>query len=339
MKAYKIHAPKGWDNLKLVESEEPAVTGNQVKINIKAVSLNYRDTAVTLGYFAYPGEKLPMIPFSDGAGIITEVGPDVRNLKVGDRVSPNFFPDWYGGAFSAQKVARSLGGSTDGVLAEYVVFSEDSVAKIPDSFTYEEAASVPCAGVTAWHSLVTKGGIKPGQTVLVQGTGGVSIFGLQIAKLYGAKVIVTSSCNEKLEQAKALGADYLINYKETPEWGAKAKELTNGEGVDFILEVGGPDTLNQSIIALKPGGSIYIIGAVGGGAPGQTKDIFISPFDMVNLQAIYVGSTEMMEELFKAFDANQVKPAIGQTFTFDKVVDALEFMKSGSHFGKIVVTL
>ncbi|MBC3541001.1 NAD(P)-dependent alcohol dehydrogenase [Rufibacter sediminis] len=339
MKAYRLHAPKGWENLKKEECQEPSVTGNQIKINIKAVSLNFRDTAVTRGGFAYPGEKLPMIPFSDGAGVITEVGPDVRKFKVGDRVSPNFFPDWHGGNFSAQKVFRSLGGSTDGVLAEYVVFSEDSVAKVPDFFSFEEAASFPCAGVTAWHSLVTKGGIKAGETVLVQGTGGVSVFGLQIAKLFGAKVIITSSSNEKLEEAKALGADYLINYKETPDWGKKALELTNGAGVDYILEVGGKDTLPQSLEALKPGGSIYIIGAVGGGAPGQANELFLSPLNMVNLQGIYVGSVDMLEEIFTAFAPNQVKPAIGKTFEFDQVHQALEFMSNGAHFGKIVVTI
>ncbi|RNI31877.1 NAD(P)-dependent alcohol dehydrogenase [Rufibacter immobilis] len=339
MKAYKLHAPKGWENLKADTFDEPTVTGNQVKINIKAVSLNFRDTAVTRGGFAYPGEKLPMIPLSDGAGVVTEVGPDVHHLKVGDRVSPNFFPDWHGGRFSAQKVHRSLGGSTDGVLAEYVVFSEDAVAKIPDFFTFEEAAAFPCAGVTAWHSLVTKGGIKAGDTVLLQGTGGVSVFGLQIAKLFGAKAIITSSSNEKLEQAKALGADEVINYKETPDWGKKALELTNGQGVDFILEVGGKDTLPQSLEALKPGGSIYVIGAVGGGAPGQSEGLFLSPLKMVNLQGIYVGSVEMLEEIFTAFAANGVKPAIGQTFGFDQMHQALEFMSNGSHFGKIVVTL
>ncbi|MCC9136119.1 NAD(P)-dependent alcohol dehydrogenase [Pontibacter silvestris] len=339
MRAYKLHAPKGLNNLKLGDYDEPVVKDNEVKIQMKAASLNYRDTAVAAGGFSYPGEQLPLIPFSDGAGVVTEVGQSVKKVKPGDRVSVNFFPDWHGGAFSKQKTARSLGGSTDGILAEYVVFDENAVVKIPDKLSFEEAATFPCAGVTAWHALVVKGSIKAGDTVLVQGTGGVSVFGLQIAKLFGAKVIVTSSSNEKLDQARELGADYLINYKETPEWDEIALECTGGEGVDFILEVGGPGTLNKSLKAIKPGGSIYIIGAVGGGAPGQTDNIFISPLTMTNLQGIYVGSAEMLTEIFKAFAANQVKPVIGKTFTFDEVKDALNFMSSGSHFGKIVVSI
>lgn len=339
MKAYKLYAPKGLDNFKLGEHDEPVVKDNEVKIQMKAASLNYRDTAVAAGAFSYPGEQLPLIPFSDGAGIVTEVGQSVKKVKVGDRVSVNFFPDWYGGAFSKEKTARSLGGSTDGILAEYVTFDENAVVKIPEGLSYEEAATFPCAGVTAWHALVVKGILKAGNTVLVQGTGGVSVFGLQIAKFFGAKVIVTSSSDEKLEQAKALGADCLINYKESPNWEEKALEYTDGEGVDYILEVGGPGTLNKSLKAIKPGGSIYIIGAVGGGAPGQTDNIFISPLTMTNLQGIYVGSAEMLNDLFKAYAANQVKPVIGKTFPFDEVKEALNFMSSGSHFGKIVVTI
>jgi len=336
MKAYKLHAPKSFENFKLGDYPEPSVNDKQVKIQVKAVSLNYRDWALANGWFGYPGEKLPFIPFSDAAGLVTEVGSAVTKVNVGDRVAVNFFPNWHAGPFSLKKTELSLGGSTDGVLAEYVTFDEDSVVRVPQFFTYEEAAAFPCAGVTAWHALAIQAQLKPGNTVLLQGTGGVSIFGLQIAKLFGAQAIITSSSDEKLEQAKALGADLLINYKETPDWEAKAKELTQGQGADYVVEVAGK--LAQSLKAVKAGGSIFLIGAVGGPAsPDDAKSLQMAPIFMNRLQSIYVGSAEMLADLFKAFEQNNIKPIIGKTFGFDEVKDALQFMGNGSHFGKIVV--
>ncbi|WP_441319124.1 zinc-dependent alcohol dehydrogenase family protein [Hymenobacter volaticus] len=251
MKAYQLHAPKNLANFKIGEYDEPTARDHEVKIRVQAVSLNFRDWALANGWFGYPGEKLPFIPFSDAAGLVSEVGASVTKFKVGDRVAVNFFPDWHDGAFSATKTARSLGGSTDGVLAEYVCFPEAAVTKVPDSFSFEEAAAFPCAGVTAWHALVVQGQLQPTDTVLLQGTGGVSIFGLQIAKLLGAQVIITSSSDEKLTQAQALGADHLINYKQTPNWEDQVRELTAGEGVTHVLEVAGQ--LARSIKALKAG--------------------------------------------------------------------------------------
>ncbi|WP_324676933.1 NAD(P)-dependent alcohol dehydrogenase [Hymenobacter sp. GOD-10R] len=336
MKAYKLHAPKSLDNFQLGDYDEPTVNDKQVKIQVKAVSLNYRDWALANGWFGYPGEKLPFIPFSDAAGLVTEVGAAVTKIKVGDRVAVNFFPEWHAGPFSLAKTHASLGGSTDGVLAEYVAFDEEAVVKVPDSFSYEEAACFPCAGVTAWHALALQAQLKPGDTVLLQGTGGVSIFGLQIVKLFGAQAIITSSSNEKLGRAKSLGANLTVNYQETPDWETKVRELTQGEGVNYVVEVAGK--LAQSLKAVKAGGSIFLIGAVGGPAsPEDAKSLQMAPIFMNRLQSIYVGSTEMLTDLLKAFDQNNIKPIIGKTFEFDQVKEALQFMGNGSHFGKIVV--
>jgi len=333
MQAYKLHEPKSLDNFKLAEYPEPAVRAHEVKIQVKATSLNFRDWALANGRFGYPGEVLPMIPFSDAAGLVTEVGDGVTTVQPGDRVAINFFPDWPDGAFTAAKVFRSLGGSTDGVLAEYVTFPAAAVVKVPDSFSFEEAAAFPCAGVTAWHALVEQGQLRPTHTVLLQGTGGVSIFALQIAKLFGAKVIITSGSDEKLARAKALGADYLINYKTTPDWDVQARELTNGEGVDFVVEVAGQ--LARSLRTLKAGGTVFQIGAVD--PSDEAPNLRMLPLATQRLQGIYVGSTQMLADLLHAFERNQVKPVIGETFAFEQAKEALQHMGSGAHFGKIVV--
>ncbi|GAB2779580.1 NADPH:quinone reductase-like Zn-dependent oxidoreductase [Hymenobacter luteus] len=334
MKAYKLHGPKSLANFTLGDYNEPAVRDQEVKIQVKAVSLNYRDWALANGWFGYPGEQLPFIPFSDGAGVVVEVGRSVTKFRAGDRVAVNFFPDWHDGAFSGEKTARSLGGSTDGVLAEYVSFPEQAVAKVPDSFSFEEAAAFPCAGVTAWHALVEQARLKPTDTLLLQGTGGVSIFGLQIARLLGARTIITSSSDEKLARARELGADLLINYKQTPNWDEKARELTQGAGVTYVLEVAGQ--LARSIRALQAGGSIFQIGAVGG-PHEEAPNLGMLPINTQRLQGIYVGSTQMLTDLMQAFDRNGLRPVISQTFAFEQAKEALAYMGSGSHFGKIVV--
>ena len=333
MKAYKLYEPKSLDNFQLGTYDEPVVRAYEVKIQVKATSLNYRDWALANGWFGYPGEVLPMIPFSDAAGLVAAVGAGVTKVQVGDQVAVNFFPDWADGAFTAAKTHRSLGGSTDGVLAEYVVFPEAAVVKVPASFSLEEAAAFPCAGVTAWHALVEQAQLRPGDTVLLQGTGGVSIFALQIAKLFGAQVIITSGSDEKLAQAKALGADHLINYQTTPNWEDRARELTQGEGVTYVLEVAGQ--LARSLRALKPGGTIFQIGAV---APSdEAPNLRMLPLLTQRLQGIYVGSTQMLADLLHAFDSNQLKPVISHVFGFEAAKDALHHMGSGAHFGKIVV--
>ncbi|RYY20710.1 MAG: NAD(P)-dependent alcohol dehydrogenase [Cytophagaceae bacterium] len=333
MKAYKLHDPKSLENFQLGTYDEPAVRDYEVKIQVKATSLNYRDWALANGWFGYPGEVLPMIPFSDAAGLVTAVGAGVTKVQVGDHVAVNFFPDWADGTFTAAKVHRSLGGSTDGVLAEYVTFPETAVVKVPDLFSFEEAAAFPCAGVTAWHALVEQAQLRPGDTVLLQGTGGVSIFALQIAKLFGAQVIITSSSDEKLAQAQALGADHLINYKTTPNWEDRVRELTHGEGVTYVLEVAGQ--LARSLRALKAGGTVFQIGQV---APSdEAPNLRMVPLLTQRLQGIYVGSTQMLADLLHAFDSNHLKPIVSHVFAFEEAKEALAHMGSGAHFGKIVV--
>jgi len=337
MKAYKLHAPKSFGNLLPGEYDEPPVFDNEVKIAVKAVSLNFRDWALASGTLSYPGEKLPFIPFSDASGEVIATGSKVKHLKIGDRVAVNFFPDWHSGPYSAQKTRFALGGTRDGVLAEQVVFEEESVVRIPDTLSYAEAATFPCAAVTAWHALAVEAQLKPGDTILLLGTGGVSVFGLQIAKMFGAKVIITSGSEEKLARAAAMGADHTINYKEE-NWQGQVKALTGGKGVNYILDVVGH--LTDSLNLTKSGGTIFLIGMVGG--PEKEND---SPnmrqvtLRRLRLQGIYVGSADMLKEVYKAFSANKIKPVIDKTFTFSQVKEALTYMGNGSHFGKIVVNI
>lgn len=335
MKAYKLHAPKSFDNFLPGEYDEPVINDNQVKVAVKAVSLNFRDWGLANGLITYPGEILPFIPLSDAAGLVTEVGKAVKHIKVGDRVAGSFFPEWQSGPYAKEKTSLALGGTQDGVLAEYVAFDESAAVKVPDFFSFAEAATFPCAAVTAWHSLAVQAQLKPGDTVLLLGTGGVSVFGLQIAKLFGATVIITSGSDEKLAMAKALGADFTINYKQE-NWEEKVKELTGGKGADYILDVVGH--LADTLKVVKPGGTIFMIGMVGG-APDEQPNLRQVTLNTIRLQGIFVGSAEMLSNVFKAFASNRIKPVIGETFEFDQVKEAMSHMGNGAHFGKIVVNI
>jgi len=334
MKAYKLHAPKSLENFKLGEYDEPAINSKQVKIAVKAVSLNYRDWALANGKITYAGESLPFVPLSDAAGIVIEAGENVKNIKVGDRVAASFFPEWQSGPYTKEKTDRALGGTQDGVLAEFIVMDERSVVKIPEYFDFVEAAAFPCAAVTAWHALAVQAQLKPGDTVLLLGTGGVSIFGLQIAKMFGATVIITSSSDEKLAKAKELGADFVVNYKSDNNWTETVKSL-NG-GADYVIDVVG--NLADTLKVVKPGGSIFMIGGVGGPAD-EKPNLRQVTVGMNRLQGVFVGSTEMLTDVLKAFASNQIKPVIEESFEFDQVMEALEHMGKGSHFGKIVVNI
>jgi NADPH:quinone reductase-like Zn-dependent oxidoreductase len=337
MKAYKLHAPKNFDNFLPGTYNEPGIYDNQVKIAVKAVSLNFRDWALANGNLSYPGETLPFIPLSDASGEVIETGSNVKHIKAGDRVAVSFFPDWHSGPYSAEKTHFALGGTRDGVLAEQVVFDEESVVRIPDSLSYAEAATFPCAAVTAWHALAVEAKLKPGDTVLLLGTGGVSIFGLQIAKMFGAEVIITSGSKEKLARATVLGADHTVNYKEE-NWQEKVKTLTGGKGVDYILDVVGH--LSDSLSVIKSGGTVFLIGMVGGRENESDKpNLRQVTLRRLKLQGIYVGSAEMLKDVYNAFSANHIKPVIDKTFEFDQVKEALTYMGSGSHFGKIVVNV
>jgi NADPH:quinone reductase-like Zn-dependent oxidoreductase len=333
MKLYEFRETKGIDSLLPVEREVPKVGPGQVLIRVHAVSLNYRDLLIAQGRYMR-GLKLPLIPMSDGAGEVVEAGAGVARFKRGDRVAGIFMQNWLSGEVSAFGPRSALGGSVDGMFAEYVVLSEDGVVPIPPHLSYEEASTLPCAAVTAWNALTTWM-LKPGITVLMQGTGGVSIFALQLARLAGARVIITSSSDEKLKKAKGMGASDLINYKSTPDWDQKAVELTNGIGVDHIIEVGGPGTLARSLNAVRVGGRISLIGLLTG--PEGTVNPMPILGKQIQVQGIFVGSREMFESMNRAITLHQLRPVIDRVFPFNEARDALRYLESGAHIGKVVI--
>ena len=336
MKAYEVQQ-FGIDNLASVNREEPSPKPDEVLIKFHAASLNHRDFMVVSGTYN-PRMKLPAVPFSDGAGEITAVGEGVTKWNAGDRVMPIFAQGWFDGESSDEKRRTSLGAGAqwDGVLREFGTFSQESVVRIPEHLNYEEAATLPCAALTAWNALTVSGRLKAGETVVTLGTGGVSIFALQFAKLSGARVIITSSSNEKLEHAKQLGADETINYKTREDWDNAVLELTGKAGADHVVEVGGSGTLAKSLNAVRIGGHIAMIGALSG--PGQFNPIHVF-MKAIRLQGVFTGSRHMFEEMNRAISIAKLRPVIDRTFMFDKAVDALRYMESGSHFGKIVVKI
>nr|WP_153823314.1 NAD(P)-dependent alcohol dehydrogenase [Polyangium spumosum] len=307
----------------------------EVVLKMRAASLNYRDLMTVRGQYN-PRQPLPLVPLSDGVGEVIEVGPAVTRVKRGDRVCPIFTQAWQDGELDAEKLKTTLGGPLPGVLSELFVASESGLVKVPDHLSDEEAATLPCAGVTAYNALFSSGSVRPGDTVLVQGTGGVSIFALQLARLAGARVIVTSSSDTKLERAKALGAWATINYKTTPDWDKKALELTGGAGVDHVVEVGGAGTLARSMRATRIGGTVSVIGVLAGAA--QEMNVLPILMKHLRLQGIMVGSRVMFEAMTRAIDASELRPVIDErTFSFGEAREALAYMESGGHFGKIVL--
>lgn len=334
MQAMRLEGAFGLDNLMAASLAQPEPGVGQVLVKLNAACLNYRDLAIVLGFGGdYP---LPLIPLSDGAGEVVAIGSDVKRVGVGDRVAPQFFPSWIAGEPTLAGISENLGGSVGGCAAEYICLSEDAVSKLPDCLSDEEAACLPCAGLTAWRALVSEGNIKAGNTVLLQGTGGVSIFGLQFAKAAGAEVIITSSSDEKLERAKQLGADHIINYKSTPDWAKEARKITGGRGVDHVVEVGGAETLQQSMMAARMGGHIAVIGLLS----GLMKDVNVAAIFSQNLtiKGITVGNREQFEQMLRAIERNRIKPVIDARFELDNLKNALTHMQGASHFGKIVIT-
>lgn len=332
MKVWQVAREWSIDAMELVERPDPETGAGQIAVRMRAASLNYRDLLTVQGNGgAY---KLPFVPFSDGAGEVTAVGDGVTRVSIGDRVCPMFFQSWLDGRPSASNRRLALGGTRPGVLQELIVLDAEGVSRIPDHLTFEEAATLPCAALTAWRALFEEARIRPGQTILVQGTGGVSIFALQFAKLAGATVIVTSSSDEKLERAKALGADHAINYRSVAEWGKAAADWAGG-GVDHVVEVGGKDTFQQSIEAARVGGTILVIGVLSGFA----QQVAIPSLFGKNLHVIglSVGSRRMFENMVSAIGHNHIKPVVDRTFGFTEVPDALRLMQQAGHFGKIAV--
>ena len=335
MKVYEVRQ-FGIENLVLVERAEPQPRANEVVVKFHAASLNYRDLMFVRGTYN-PKARLPAVPFSDGSGEVVAVGADVKKWKVGDRVCPIFTQAWLEGSLSIEKRRTTLGGGDlDGVLREYGAFDENGLIEIPGHLSFEEAATLPCAAVTAWNALVVSGNLKAGDTVLTLGTGGVSVFALQFAKMHGARVIVTSSSDKKLEKAKDLGADEIINYKKTPDWDKEVLSLTNGIGVDHVVEVGGAGTLSKSLNSVRIGGHVAVIGVLAGAGDFDPRSVLMKA---VRMQGILVGSRRMFEEMNNAIEGNRLKPVIDKTFAFKEAPEALRYMESGSHFGKIVVRL
>ncbi len=332
MQVYELRAREGLEALTLTERPSPKAGAGEVKVRVRAVSLNYRDLVLLRGART---RKAPVVPLSDGAGEVIDVGAGVTKFKVGDRVVGSFFPTWLDGALSAHDHANALGGDRDGMLAEEVVLPEASLVRLPDYLSFEQGATLPCAGLTAWHALFERARVAPGDVVLVQGTGGVSIFGLQLAKAAGAKVIVTSSSSAKREQARALGADHVLDYVADPSWGAAARAWTEGRGVDVVVEVGGPGTFNQSVSALRFGGTLALIGILTG-LKGEI-DTYAVFHKTLTVAGIYVGSVAMFERFTRALEANRIEPIIDRSFDFKEAKEAYEHLASGAHFGKIVV--
>ena len=336
MKAYEIQSDAGIDALALVDRPEPKPTAGQVLIQVKATSLNYRDLLVAAGSYG-AGQKYPLIPLSDGAGEVVAVGEGVTRVKIGDRVAGIFFQDWIYGSLTKEKMKSDLGGGINGMLAEYVVLHQDGLVILPHHLSYVEGATLPCAAVTAWHGLVTKGNIRAGDSILLLGTGGVSIFALQFAKIHGARAIITSSSDEKLAQAKQLGADETINYKTTPDWEKQVYQLSDRTGVDHVVEVGGAGTLPKSLQAVRIGGRISLIGVLSG--RGNEIDPMPILFKSLTVQGIYVGSREIFEAMNQAMQQHQIKPIIDRVFPFTEAREAYHYLKSAAHFGKVVISL
>jgi NADPH:quinone reductase-like Zn-dependent oxidoreductase len=334
MRVWSLTAP-GLEHLTLEERPDPTPEPNEVLVRIKAASLNYRDLMVATGRYSRVA-KYPLIPLSDGAGEIAAIGSRVRAWRVGDRITTSFFADWVDGPETPERAATALGGAIDGVLAEAIVLPERGVVRTPEHMSDIEAATLPCAALTAWHALFEGvDPLRPGQTVLLEGTGGVSVFGLQLAKLAGARVIITSSRDEKLARARSLGADETINYKSEVDWQNRTREMTGGRGVDHVLEVGGKDTLGRALASLCFGGQLHLIG----GVSGSSTELPLGPMARTNarVRRIFVGSVSMFEAMNRALSLHRVRPVVDRSFRFDEARAAFDYLQSASHFGKIVL--
>ena len=336
MKAIRTGAtPSTLDALEYCDIDDTAAPGpGEITVGLKASSLNYHDYAVVKGIIPAPQGRIPM---SDGAGVVTAVGEGVTELAMGDHVVSIFLRDWLDAAPPTSAFTRVPGDGIDGYAREAVTAPTHWFTRSPKVFSHAEAATLTCAGLTAWRALFVDNALKPGDTVLVQGTGGVSIFALQFAKAAGATVIATSSSDEKLERVKALGADHLINYKEVQAWGPKALEITGGRGVDCVVEIGGAGTLDQSMLASRVGGHVALIGVLAGFAgPVQTALLFSKN---LKVQGLTVGSRKMQQDMVAAIEANGLKPEISDTFALENLADAFRHQESGGHFGKIAVEI
>jgi len=334
MKVFEIRGAFGLGHLLPGERPEHLPGPGEVLVGLQAVSLNYRDLLTVLGRYN-PKQPLPLIPCSDGLGEVLAVGPGVHRFGIGDRVSPIFAQAWIAGEPTREKLRSTLGGPLDGTLRERMVVPEAALVTPPEHLTDAEAACLTCAAVTAWNAVVTEGRVKAGDVVLVQGTGGVSIFALLFARLLGARVIVTSSSEAKLARARELGAWEGIDYRQSPDWARRVKELTDGRGADLVIEVGGAGTLEQSLRAVRFGGTIALIGVLAGG----TAALNVVPILMqkVRVQGILVGDRESFEAMNRAIEAHALRPVVDRIFPFTETREAFAHLESAGHFGKVVV--
>jgi NADPH:quinone reductase-like Zn-dependent oxidoreductase len=335
-KAFRTPGGPSIDDLTFDDVEVLPPGPGQVAVDIKAVSLNFRDLAVVTG--RYPRRVSgPTVIASDGCGEVVSMGEGVTTFKPGDRVAGSFFQNWITGPFVGEYGNSALGGALDGVLTQQRVFDQEGLVRVPEHMSYEEGATLPCAGLTAWNALVPTAHVEAGDTVLLLGTGGVSIFGLQFAKLHGARVIITSSNDEKLEHARALGADETINYKKNPDWEKDVLRLTGGKGVDIVLEVGGAETFPRSMSSVRASGQIVVIGVLSGVA--GTVPLGLIGLQTLSVRGVYVGSVAMFEDMNRAIALHSLRPVIDRVFPFEETRDALRYLQSARHFGKVVISL
>ncbi len=336
MRVYEIHE-FGIDRLKIVYTDDAVAAAGKVIVKFHAASLNYRDVMVVSGTYN-PRMKLPAIPLSDAGGEVVAIGEGVTKWQVGDRVMPLFAQKWFDGESSEEKRKTALGAGSQwqGVLREYGAFDQESVVRIPAHLSYEQAATLPCAALTAWNALQVSGRIRAGETVLTLGTGGVSVFAIQFAKMAGARVIATSGSEEKLAKLKELGADETINYRTREDWDKVVLELTDRRGVDHVIEVGGAGTLARSISSVRIAGHVAMIGALTGAAGFDPITVFMKA---IRLQGIFVGSRAMLEDMLRAVTENALVPVVDRVFSFAEARDALNYMASGAHFGKVVIKI
>ena len=336
MRGYRVTGTDGLDSLSVVDLPQPSCGPGEVLVRMTAASLNYRDLGILRGGYAR-NDRNPVIPLSDGAGVVEAIGDGVSAFAVGDRVHGLFVQGWQDGPPTDAALRTSLGGSIDGVLRERMTFPETGLLPTPENWTDEEAACIPCAAVTAWHALFGHRSLTANDTVLLLGTGGVSMFALQLAKATGARVIQTSSSDEKLATARQHEADETINYRDTPDWAAAVRERTDQRGVDFVVEVGGPGTLGQSLQAIAVGGQISLIGVLDD--PRGTVNPLPAMFNVASIQGIYVGSRSMHEQCIADLTKHGLKPLIDRTFPFDETHNAFTYFKSQQHIGKVVIRI
>jgi len=335
MRALQVKEPYGLDALEVVEAPDPTPGPGEVLVRMRAVSLNYRDLLMVQGIYNRAPRVAAITPFSDGCGVVEAVGPDVTRVKPGDRVATLFFQRWISGPPNLDKLTSSLGSPIPGAGRELAVFSADGVSKVPDFLTDQQVATLPCAALTAWRALFEDADLAPGDTVVLQGTGGVSIFGLQFAHAAGLRTLITSSSDEKLARAKAMGADHLVNYRQTPEWSLPVREATRGVGCDLIIEVGGGGTMDQSLKAIRIGGHIAIVGVVAGLGAGFNPAVLIG--NSAKLQGLSVGSRDMFEAMCRLIELHRIQPVVDKVFPWTAAKAAFAAMQGGEHFGKIVL--